>query len=106
MCEAVERAAGDSETAQFEALGHGMAQRQPANLGYAMPAVKAGAALKLEVKGSDAAFPHFFLSRNRGPASSTSSQPAMSTYFTSVANCASGRRTFFRLTSQSPSLAR
>lgn len=61
---AIEKAAVDFVTAHFELLGYRIHDRQADNLGYDLLAVKGPQALKLEVKGTDATFPRFFLSRN------------------------------------------
>lgn len=61
---AIEKAAVDFVTAHFEHLGYRIHDRQADNLGYDLLAVKGAQALKLEVKGTDATFPRFFLSRN------------------------------------------
>lgn len=61
---AVEKAAVDFVWAHFDRLGYRVHDRQTDNLGYDLLALKGAEALKLEVKGTDASFPRFFLSRN------------------------------------------
>lgn len=60
----VELAAIRFVQAQFEAQGYTVHDHQRDNLGYDLMAVKRDATLRLEVKGTDASVPRFFLTRN------------------------------------------
>ena len=61
---AIEIAAIGFVTKHYERLGYSVHDRQLDNLGYDLLAVKNSLELKLEVKGTDAAIPRFFLTRN------------------------------------------
>ena len=61
---AVEKAAVDFVITYYEDRGYRVHDRQTDNLGYDLLVVKGAQAFKLEVKGTDAMFPRFFLTRN------------------------------------------